>query len=202
MNHLKNTIFLVAALTAAQAAWAINKCTATDGKVVFQDAPCSTADKSREVVKTWNSSNSGQTERWRFERAKDSLTDKVSCIARSPVTSPRFKFLPVNAVLVITGTNEIIGLRTSDDSNTFHNDIGGMGMKTDNGKFNEITIKHGRHVVGVNDSASMIRDLEGSKSVVARVRFWPYEQLHDMSPISSDGFTEALKLARACASKL
>lgn len=33
-------LILTAALLAASPAWAINKCTGPDGKVVFQDAPC------------------------------------------------------------------------------------------------------------------------------------------------------------------
>lgn len=180
--------------------WAINKCTAADGAVVFQDAPCSTAIKS-ETLKTWDGTVNTQAEKWHFERVKDDLTGKISCLARSPIASPRFKFLPITAVLVVSDKVEIIGLRTSDDNNIFHSNTSGMGMKTDNGKFTEIAVKHGQHVVGVSDNASMIHDLENSKFLIARVRFWPYEQLHDVSPISSHGFNQALKLARACDSK-
>lgn len=42
MGHeaMKKTALLAAALLAASPAWAINKCTGADGKLVFQDAPC------------------------------------------------------------------------------------------------------------------------------------------------------------------
>lgn len=33
-------VVLAAALLAALPAWAVNKCTGPDGKVVFQDTPC------------------------------------------------------------------------------------------------------------------------------------------------------------------
>lgn len=45
---MKPAIFLSAALIAAAPAWAINKCTGSDGKAVFQDAPC--AGKGEEIV--------------------------------------------------------------------------------------------------------------------------------------------------------
>lgn len=37
---MKTAYLFLAALVAAAPAWAINKCTGADGKVVFQDAPC------------------------------------------------------------------------------------------------------------------------------------------------------------------
>lgn len=37
---IKLAVFLAAALSAAVPAWAVNKCTGPDGKVMFQDAPC------------------------------------------------------------------------------------------------------------------------------------------------------------------
>lgn len=40
MNHPKHTIAFVALLAFLPTAWAVNKCTAADGAVAFQDAPC------------------------------------------------------------------------------------------------------------------------------------------------------------------
>lgn len=40
-------------LLAAAPAWAINKCTQKDGKVVYQDAPCQNTAAANETVKTW-----------------------------------------------------------------------------------------------------------------------------------------------------
>jgi hypothetical protein len=34
-------------------AWAVNKCTLADGRVVYQDAPCSNEAKTAQSVKTW-----------------------------------------------------------------------------------------------------------------------------------------------------
>ena len=42
-------VFLGAALLAAAPAWAINKCTGADGKVVFQDAPCAGKGETLDV---------------------------------------------------------------------------------------------------------------------------------------------------------
>lgn len=44
----KPTILLTAAMLSTAPAWAVNKCTGTDGKVVFQDAPC-TSEKAETV---------------------------------------------------------------------------------------------------------------------------------------------------------
>lgn len=40
-------------LAATSPAWAINKCTGKDGKVVYQDAPCDNTTAKTEDVKTW-----------------------------------------------------------------------------------------------------------------------------------------------------
>lgn len=46
-------LFLVALALSAAPAWAINKCTGADGKVVYQDQPCASTDKAQEIkVKT------------------------------------------------------------------------------------------------------------------------------------------------------
>lgn len=46
---IKSATFLAAALIAAAPAWAINKCTGSDGKTVFQDAPCAGKGEKIEV---------------------------------------------------------------------------------------------------------------------------------------------------------
>ena len=200
---IKQTMFLAAVLLVVSPVWAINKCTGADGKVTYQEMACANESKSAETVKTWDNSTSSRSEAWRFERKKDELTGKVSCFAMSPITYPKIgpgsKFIPVHAVVLTTGDTEVLGVRTSDDKNLFHNDVSGIGMKTDNGSFTPMSVKSGSHVVGVADSAAMIGALEKSKSLTVRVRFWPYDQLHDMEPISSAGFAAALRQTRACA---
>ncbi|MBX9836009.1 MAG: DUF4124 domain-containing protein [Burkholderiaceae bacterium] len=54
----KKAFFLIAALLAAPA-WAINKCTGTDGKVSFQDAPC--ADGKGEALRIRPASGAAST---------------------------------------------------------------------------------------------------------------------------------------------
>ena len=41
---------------AVSPAWAVNKCTGPDGKVVYQDAMCGTSSTNAEKVKTWENS--------------------------------------------------------------------------------------------------------------------------------------------------
>ena len=53
---MKIQILLAVALLSVSPVWSINKCTGTDGKVVYQDAPCSNSSKSSEQVKTWTNS--------------------------------------------------------------------------------------------------------------------------------------------------
>lgn len=53
MKKLSIAVALLAALSGPT--WAINKCTGSDGKVAFQDAPCDTRSKASEKVKTWDS---------------------------------------------------------------------------------------------------------------------------------------------------
>jgi hypothetical protein len=48
MKTCRLTAVLAMALAASQSAWSINKCTGPDGKVSFQDSPCSSG-KSEQV---------------------------------------------------------------------------------------------------------------------------------------------------------
>lgn len=203
MSSMSKVCIAVLSIGLMAPVWAINKCTGADGKVIYQEMACTNESKSSETVKTWDNSTSSRSNSWRFERKTDELTGKVACFAFSPITFPKAvlgsKFIPVHAVVLTSAETEVLGVRTSDDSNIFHNDVSGIGMKTDNGVFTPMTIKSGSHVVGVADSAAMIDALERSKSLTVRVRFWPYDQLYDMEPIPSAGFASALKQARACA---
>lgn len=202
---IKQAIFLTAALMLAPA-WAINKCTGPDGKVTYQQAACPASAKDGQEVKTWENSagGGGAPGAWKFAQKHDDMTGRTSCLVMSPITFPKSpqpqKFIPVHMVLVVSPSSETIALRTSDNSNLFHNDLAGMGVRTDKGSFIPLAVKAGSHVVGVTDSPALIVELENSKTLLIRARFWPYEQLYDMEPISSAGFFSALKQGRACAS--
>ncbi|MBS0476268.1 MAG: hypothetical protein JSR28_14135 [Proteobacteria bacterium] len=52
---IRQSVFL-GALALSAPAWAINKCTGADGKVVYQDAMCGTSSATSEQIKTWTNS--------------------------------------------------------------------------------------------------------------------------------------------------
>lgn len=203
MKKISIAVALLAGLNGST--WAINKCTGPDGKVAYQETACALSAKEGSQIKTWDNRMGGgnTSDTWKFERKHDEMTGRTSCLVMSPITFPKIaqaqKFIPVHMVLVISPGSETIALRTSDNSNLFHNDLSGMGVKTDNGSFTPLTVKAGSHVVGVDNSDALISALENSKSLQVRARFWPYEQLYDMNPISSAGFSSALRQGRACA---
>ncbi len=201
---LKPALFAAVLLIAAPA-WAINKCTGPDGKVTYQEAACPADAKADQRVKTWQNSAGDVPGSWKFARKLDDMTGKVSCMAMSPITFPKTpapnKFIPVHMVVAVTAESELIGLRTSDNSNLFHNDLSGMGVKTDSGPFIPLSIKAGSHVVGVSNNEALISALSSSRQLLVRARFWPFEQLYDMEPISSAGFASAINQARACAGR-
>lgn len=199
--------FLLSIALAAGPAVAINKCKGPDGRVTYQEAACPSTAQESQSVKTWVNSFSGSESlgSWKFERKHDDMTGKVACLAMSAITFPQTpqpkKFMPVHMVAAITTESEVIGLRTSDNSNSFHTDIQGMGVKTNNGQFMPFTMKSGSHVVGFGNDTSLFEMLANSTQLLVRARFWPYEQLYDMVPIPSAGFEAALRQARACAGR-
>ncbi|GKT22570.1 hypothetical protein [Acidovorax sp. SUPP3334] len=200
----KHAAVVLAALVVAPV-WAINKCTGQDGKVTYQEASCPSSATANKELKIQSSGAESRSSSWSFERKNDEMTGKVSCLAMSPISFPKApsapRFIPVHMVVAVTPKSELIGLRTSDNSNLFHNDLNGMGVKTDNGPFIPMSVKAGSHVVGFSDSAALIDAVSNSKYLMVRARFWPFEQLYDMAPIPSNGFSSALKQARECAAK-
>lgn len=48
---MKKTLSAIALLLMLHSAWAVNKCTAKDGTISFQDAPCSSESKTKETVR-------------------------------------------------------------------------------------------------------------------------------------------------------
>lgn len=204
--QFRKYFWVLCMLLPATSAIAINKCIAPDGRVSYQEAACPATAKNEKTLKIWDSKVGATRDEWRFERKHDEMTGRVSCLAFSPITAPKpipmpTDFFPVHMVVVATEQTEVIGLRTSDNRHTFHNDIQGMGVRTDTGPFIPFSNATGRHVVSVDDSAALINMLNDSSTLLVRARFWPYEQLYDMEPISSTGFTTALAQARACAGR-
>lgn len=201
---MKTVAVAVALLVATTAAHALNKCVSSDGKVTYQETYCSNETTSNEV-KIWGNSSNSEFSQWRFEKSFDQMKGKTSCFIRSPIATPKpgsaQKFLPIHAMIIVTSDTEEFALRTSSNDELFHNELRGMGVKTNRGTFIPITIKASSHVVGVNNSLELIKELEGSSNLSIRVRFWPHDQLYDMTPLTTAGLRTALKQARSCAGK-
>ncbi len=201
---MKIAVPIAALLLAAAPAHALNKCVGADGRVTYQEHYCSNDTKSNEV-KIWGNSSNSDSSQWRFEKTFDQMKGKTACFARSPIVTPKpgpnQKFLPIHAMIIVLDETEEFAIRTSSDNDLFHNDLSGMGIKTNRGKFTPITVKAGSHVIGIGNSQEFIKELENSADVSMRVRFWPYDQLYDMTPLTLAGMRSALKQARACAKK-
>jgi hypothetical protein len=203
--HPYITVALLAALCAP--AWAINKCTGADGRVVYQDAACDTKSKTAEQVKTWDSTGN-TAEAWRFSKEKDSMTGREVCFVVSPTILTGYRGINSGFAHVwfqiAMNTSGAVALtaRTSEASSSlFHNDISDMGVKVDEKEFTPFNQKINAHAVGFSDAAtsSLFLQLETGSQIRMRLRFWPYDQLHDTPPISMVGFKLALAQAKACA---
>lgn len=203
---MKTLIALVAAFVSLPVA-AVNKCTGPDGAITFQDAPCSATAKSSETVKTWDSNLSGKSRAgtWDFRQDIDEMTGKKGCLIVSPVTAPQpghggeYKFTPVHLVFAARPDGVTFAVRTSTDKDLIHNDVSGMGIKFDNTGFIPLDVKGGQHVVGSSMNESIVEALSTAKEIRLRVRFWPYDRLHDMMPISTAGSSQAMAMAKRCA---
>ncbi|OGB58422.1 MAG: hypothetical protein A2503_10065 [Burkholderiales bacterium RIFOXYD12_FULL_59_19] len=190
-------------------AWAINKCTGADGKVAFQDAPCANASKVAEQVKTWG--NTGNTaEAWRFSENKDSMTGREFCFVVSPIISTGYRgnnsgFAHVWFQIAMNSAGSVaLTARTSEASSSlFHNDISDMGVKVDEKEFTPFNQKINAHAVGFSDASTpaLLSQLETGSQLRMRLRFWPYDQLHDTPPMSMVGFKPVFAQAKACAKR-
>jgi hypothetical protein len=82
--HLYITAALLAALCAP--AWAINKCTGADGRVMYQDAPCSGSGKGA-VLQVWSAGGS------------DALPQVVQQPSADAATKPRTEAQRIEALI-------------------------------------------------------------------------------------------------------
>lgn len=200
----KSALIALACL-AALPAWAVNKCTMADGKVVFQDAPCDTKAKREETVRSAPAVTGITKAGWIFERGADAMTGQVSCVALSPATyiaGRTHRDLTAVRVLVMAqqGGRFLAMVRIDGRRDgLFHNDLSGMGLKTDPGEFHDISVKVGQQLVGFTNSATVIDSMLLAKSMRLRLRFWPYDSLVDSPPISTAGITQAVAQAAECA---
>ena len=198
-------LVVIALALASTKAMGVNKCTASDGRVTYQEAACpTTAKDSKRISAQVNGAGNAGADLWKFKRSQDDMTSKVACLVMSPIpfpVSPMPKgFYPVHAVVLVGEDGKLVfGLRTSDNSISFHNELAGMGVKTDVGGFVALTIKSGSHMVAPADGDLLANELNKAGELRARVRFWPYEQLYDLKPLAMDGYLAALSEAKRCA---
>lgn len=201
---IKTTVALCFLVLAGQA-WAVNKCTALNGKVQFQDAPCAALDKAQ-MVQVVPSHLAEDLGRWEFDRSTDSMTGKTACKAYSPAAfvhaRGRYDYVRVeiNALPLerFLATVEIV--RSSQD--VFHNSLAGMGIKSDPGTFSSLDIKVGQKSLATSQNSKAIDQMLAARSLRLRLRFWPYEDLIDSPPIPTTGLQQAVVLAAQCAKTL
>ena len=193
---------------ATSPAWAVNKCTGPDGKVAYQDAPCANTSQATTIKLPDSSNVSGAG--WVFSRQKDEMDGRVVCFAASPTIytgyrSGRSNLVYVNLQIAMSKAYPLLlTIRTSTaSSDLFHNDIGGMGIKVDGNEFVRITEKFNANAVGFTDDVALnvVQQLTDGKTLKMRLRFWPYQQLHDTDPISLGNFKQAWASAHACLAK-
>lgn len=202
-------LLVATALAALSApAWAINKCTAPDGKVVYQEIPCEAKSQAAEVKVFSDKSGSGQG--WKFSRQKDDMDGQVVCFASSPTIYTGYrgvhsKMIPVHVQVAMSKAYPLLlSIRTSAaGSDLFHNDLLGMGVKVDSNEFVPITQKFNANAIGFPDEVmlNVMQQLVEGRELRLRLRFWPYQQLHDTDPVPLGSFKQAWALARECSKK-
>lgn len=202
------TLAALAAAVMVSPAWAVNKCTGPDGAVMFQDAPCSASAKKAEAVRAAPAVTGKTRQEWVFQKGVDSMTGGVSCAAYSPIiymssqSSRDFQHL---RVMVTAKPNDkfLAAVQILDHSSAiFHNQLDGMGLKTEPGAFYALGIKGGQKLVGFNDNTAAIDALVLASSIRLRVRFWPYDKLVDSDSISTIGLRQAVISAAHCAKSM
>lgn len=198
-------IGLTVAALSALPAWAVNKCTGPEGTVIFQDALCSASAKKAETVRAAPAVTGKTRKEWVFQKGVDAMTGGVSCAAYSPIiymqsqSSRDFQHLRV-MVVAMPNDKFLAAVQILDHSSAiFHNQLDGMGLKTEPGTFHTLGIKGGQKLVGFNDNTAAIDALVLASNMRLRVRFWPYDRLVDSDAISTSGLRQAVISAARCA---
>jgi hypothetical protein len=199
MKLIKAGLCLVFVLAAGQAL-AINKCTSPDGKVVFQDAPCTNSQKAESLKIT--SPIGASDKQWSYTKEKDQMTGKTTCFVQSPSVWVRgVKGVPnVYLLVAMRGDVQALTVRGETSTDLLHNQLDGMGVKVDENGFIKLTRKINATTVGFSaaDQTDLLTQLSNGKQIRARVRFWPWDALGDSEPLSLIGFKQAYALAMQC----
>ena len=198
---LNSMLFTAALMVLCGPALAINKCTGADGKVVFQDGACPNTSKADEV-KIFNKISGAQGS-WRFLKQNDNMTGAVTCFAFAPEAGiGSLKDYPyVRLHIAMRGDVVSLVLRTGSDTELFHNDIDGMGVKVDSNNFVGVNNKVNANAVAFDAAAraTLVEQFSSGKAFRIRARFWPRNALGDTDSISLTGFKQAYAQAAQCA---
>ncbi|QPF74220.1 hypothetical protein G8A07_15705 [Roseateles sp. DAIF2] len=198
-----------AAVAISANAWAVQKCTLPDGRVVYQDAPCSTGAASSQQVDVVSASGR-PGDSWEFSRQKDDMTGTSSCFATSPAVYTNYRSVHAKLAYVwvqlhMTPKSEqpAFTVRTSSSSSDlFHHDLSGTGIKVDRHEFQPFTQRVAAHALSFTSEATeteVVQQMSVGQDLRLRLRFWPYDKLHDTEPVSLRGFKQAASRMRACA---
>lgn len=140
---------------------------------------------------------------WTFEKVNDSMTGAVTCEAISPAQYMRAgntnDLAPVRLVVRISGDKVLTLVRVDTTrAGLLHADLSGAGVKSDPGTFHPTTGRSSQKLVAVADSGKLVDELLAAKSFRMRLRFWPYDQLVDSEPVTTQGMPAALLKASKC----
>lgn len=191
----------------ANAGHAINKCTTADGQTIYQQAACPSNAKTEDLKITVPTGKTLGS--WKFIREKDPMNGEVGCFAASPTELTNFSrgMHTYNSVyLQLYAKPEtstlLLTVRTHGGS-VFHHNMSGQGIKVDGGPFFPLTKHYSQNAIGIESDAlaPIVGALQNGKDFRLRLRFWPYETLHDTEPIPTTGFKQAATQAMRCLMK-
>lgn len=209
---MRSLILLASAAIVSHAAWGANKCTSASGKVTYQDAPCVGASTAAavEIQPSQRDLEQRAKDQWQFSKVRDSMTGKITCIAVSPTVAetlgPGYRntaYLTLQLAVDADTSAAIFTVRTKQEYSSviFHNNLSGLGAKIGPSTFLPLTKKLGQHVLAFDKALppELLQELASAKESRLRVRFWPYDQIHDTLPISMSGSKQAILQALRCA---
>lgn len=204
MHSIVTTTLAAAVMCLAGQAQAINKCTDPAGKVIYQEHPCAEEAKAQKIENAPDPQAAGK--RWVFSQKVDEMTGAKTCFASSATTYTNYRSVHAKMAVVwvqvaMTPTAQRLSIRSIDGGDgLFHTDIAGVGIKVDSGGFKPVTQKIGSHGLGFDagTEGAILSEMTKGRAIRMRLRFWPYERLHDTEEVSLTGFPQAMAAAMRC----
>lgn len=201
-------LFLIPLVVCAGPAYSINKCTDAQGRITYQEQACNKESSATTVDVPAVPIDA--TAQWRFAKERDSMTGEVTCFAISPVSYTNWgRGMITHSVVFMQvaipkgGSNMAVTVRSYDTDNgsLFHINTDGQGIKVEGGPFYPLREKSGSHALVVSSDSvpALFGAFEKSQSFKLRLRFWPYEALHDTQPIPLSNFKRSTLSAMKCA---